>query len=115
MTIPLNEQDRQAQIDAAWDEHLQWRPQHSRWRTQSLRVRLAEAQNWRCCWCHQPMALERKRPDSATFEHIVPRCMGGPDRIENVVIACNDCNNRRPADRVELFRIAAMLREAASV
>ncbi|MGI4941309.1 MAG: HNH endonuclease [Janthinobacterium lividum] len=83
------------QIDAAWALHRVYpgrrKDDH---RCLELRMRLAEAQNWRCCYCGCRMTEERG-PAQATFEHIVPRHRGGLDRVENLVIACNDCNSAR--------------------
>lgn len=31
----------------------------------------------------------------ASTDHIVPRCKGGSDRIDNVIAACTGCNNRK--------------------
>lgn len=56
------------------------------------RNRLAEAQNWRCAYCG--CGLE---PGTATIEHVVALCLGGPHSEENMVAACEPCNHaRRP-------------------
>lgn len=60
-----------------------------------LRTRLAEAQNWKCCWCGSVMTEERKRWNSSTTEHVHPKSQGGPDDAENFAVACNRCNNKR--------------------
>lgn len=60
------------------------------WIAQRLRARLAEAQNWRCAYCHG--CLE---PDTVTIEHVVPLVLGGEDAWENMAAACQRCNQRR--------------------
>ena len=59
------------------------------------RRRLAEAQNWRCCWCGGVMSEQSGAPDSATIEHVAPRRLGGADEIDNLVAACYGCNYAR--------------------
>lgn len=68
-----------------------------------IRNRLAEAQNWRCCWCTKLTVPEPDRKDSATIEHVIPRCEGGPDEWENFAMSCSDCNQRRGVMAVERF------------
>lgn len=68
-----------------------------------IRNRLAEAQNWRCCWCTKLTVPEPNRKDSATIEHVVPRCKGGADDFGNYAMSCADCNNKRGTKPAELF------------
>lgn len=42
----------------------------------------------------------------ATIEHLHRRADGGPDKIENYVIACNGCNASRGGRKVEDHREA---------
>lgn len=62
----------------------------------ALRDRLAEAQNWRCCYCGKPLdsaaPLHRDRP---TFEHVHALRDGGPDHPDNLAVACGGCNVAR--------------------
>lgn len=60
-----------------------------------LRTRCAEAQNWRCCYCHKPMSLENGHKMSVTLEHVTPISKGGGDDYESCAAACKRCNNRR--------------------
>lgn len=48
----------------------------------------------------------RKR--MATIEHLHRRADGGPDKIENYVIACNGCNGSRGGRKVEDHQAAMM-------
>lgn len=48
--------------------------------------------------CHYCFRLTNRKPGSglqATKEHVVPRSMGGRNSIDNYVLACSTCNNRR--------------------
>ncbi len=61
--------------------------------------RISEAQNHRCCYCGHTVV--RYRPgtaamprNTATRDHIIPRCHGGTYG-NNIVIACVQCNNLR--------------------
>lgn len=88
-------------------------------RSPALRRKLAEAQNWRCCYCGCRMTDEGGHgngPRQATFEHVVPRALGGADREWNLVIACRLCNNTRGHDLTPDHYAAAVVpaRTAAS-
>lgn len=66
-----------------------------------MRCRLAEAQNWRCCWCGEHCHPEPNTPKSATIEHVQPRSQGGSDDWDNLAMACASCNHRRGVLSVE--------------
>lgn len=56
----------------------------------------------------------RKRDDSATIEHVLPRTLGGGEFWLNEVAACRACNAAK-ADRLpiamEVWRLAWLKRE----
>lgn len=103
-------------------------------RTRRMLPSLAEAQNWRCCWCGFRMIRNRDvLPEvrailgdggsrahrlrmtvlcSASVEHVVPRCDGGTDDRENLVASCRCCNEFRSNQPLEVAaaRIARLLR-----
>lgn len=59
---------------------------------------LFEKQGGLCHWCKKPMLLMRDKlpsPESATFEHLLPRSKGGKSGPRNVVLAHLTCNARR--------------------
>jgi hypothetical protein len=60
-----------------------------------LFVRISEAQNWRCCYCGTRTFIFKNNhtPNCATLEHVVPKCMGGDDHPDNLVMACVSCNS----------------------
>ena len=68
-----------------------------------IRCRLAEAQNWRCCWCGVKCMPESKHKNSATIEHVQPRSLGGEDTWDNYAMACSLCNRRRGTLCIEEF------------
>lgn len=68
-----------------------------------IRNRLAEAQNWRCCWCARLTVPEPNYPNSATIEHVTPRCEGGADHPDNYAMSCHSCNNKRKTTPADLF------------
>ena len=101
---------------------------------------LSEAQGHRCAYCGVPMILRserimkpkgkhRKTPPApamnwrsyskwkkfrrATVDHIIPRCDGGTDAVENLVVACLLCNQYRgnqPA-QVAFLKIQKLVRK----
>lgn len=49
-----------------------------------------------CHWCRTPTRLSKDHAwDAATIDHVIPRYKGGSNEDDNVVSACNRCNNRR--------------------
>ncbi len=98
MLVSSDDPIRQAEIDAAWRLHRAMdRPEarQSHLRPQ-LRERLAEAQNWRCCYCGVRMeGAPGVWPDGPTFEHVVPRSRGGTNLIDNLAVSCVQCNVKR--------------------
>jgi endonuclease I len=59
------------------------------------RIYLAIIQNWQCYWCKQECREESGHPNTATIEHITPRSKGGSNEMDNLAMACYNCNNRR--------------------
>jgi 5-methylcytosine-specific restriction endonuclease McrA len=68
-----------------------------------IRTRLAEAQNWKCCWCGGLCTPQRNKYNSATIEHVNPQSEGGPDDWNNYAMSCHRCNNARGTRSVERF------------
>lgn len=73
-----------------------------------------------CFFCGRAMPApasqrlrHRKRPDSATIEHVQPRALGGAEDWSNEVAACRACNSakadRMPTDE-ELARLTELKR-----
>jgi 5-methylcytosine-specific restriction endonuclease McrA len=60
----------------------------------SMKTRLCEAQNWRCCGCGTMLEVigDDGRYVVATLEHVVPFSKGGADDESNFVITCVKCN-----------------------
>ena len=60
---------------------------------------LIKRDNGVCHYCKQPTKktspYANPRGTDATREHIVPRAFGGPNTIDNFVLACASCNHRR--------------------
>lgn len=90
---------KEEEIELAWQEHERQQTSRPLLLTPLNRNRLAGEQNWRCCWafwgCRHEMVPEQGLPHSATFEHIIPLALGGTHDIENLAVACLDCNQRR--------------------
>ncbi len=67
--------------------------------------RLIERDGQGCFYCGEALT-----EDAATLEHLVARCLGGPNILANLVLACQPCN-AKAADRTVIEKIR--LREAA--
>jgi hypothetical protein len=49
-----------------------------------------------CCWCGTLTSRSKVQDyDTATVEHIWPQFLGGTSIIDNLTVACYNCNNRR--------------------
>lgn len=54
-----------------------------------------------CCWCLQPMELVnvggygQQNPVAASWEHILPKSLGGVNARRNRVLAHSACNKKR--------------------
>ncbi len=44
--------------------------------------------------CDKPVIWERGYSNSGHMAHIIPRSLGGPDHIDNVILKCSDCHIR---------------------
>lgn len=86
-----------AEIEAAWAEYERGAWQVLATRRRKRLTTLAEAQNWRCCYCGCRMQRSTglDEPQDATIEHILCRCHGGTDDPDNLVVACRICNGAR--------------------
>lgn len=62
-----------------------------------LRAAIAERDGIVCFYCGKPMPA-----DDMTIEHLVSRDKGGPDHLDNLVLAHGGCN--RLADNLPLVR-----------
>ena len=60
-----------------------------------IRTCLAEAQNWKCCFCGVEMVEYPNQSNSATIEHVTPASKGGENSADNYAISCNRCNSNR--------------------
>jgi hypothetical protein len=103
-----------AEIDVAWERHNRERF-GERWERRKVRARLAEAQNWRCCYCGVRMKDTPHDPASATLEAIVPKSRGGnPFDVDNLAVACLQCNLVRDQEiwPVHIETIVAMTASA---
>lgn len=47
-----------------------------------------------CHYCKRHVDINQKKK-YPTRDHIVPRSLGGPNRLDNYVLACSHCNNDR--------------------
>lgn len=65
-------------------------------RRRELRARLLAEQGGRCLYCVRV-------PKLATLDHVIPRSRGGRDDAENLVAACDECNQIRGAMSVRRF------------
>lgn len=51
----------------------------------------------RCHWCNIPLNFK-----TATIDHVIPLTRGGLNNLNNMVLSCDSCNNKRGSDMPEL-------------
>lgn len=51
-----------------------------------------------CAYCNEPVEPEKRHID-----HVVPLSKGGADSVENLCVACADCNHRKHTKTVQVF------------
>lgn len=61
---------------------------------------LAQRDGEVCHWCGADLDITIKgtkspSPPRATLDHVVPRSAGGPNRLDNLVLSCQPCNEER--------------------
>jgi len=78
-----------------------------------LRDLLAEA---KCCYYCCDLFDEKNQAKTKTIEHVIPICRGGAHSLENIVVACNQCNGRKsgmePGEwfaKIEVFKVDVVL------
>jgi hypothetical protein len=79
--------------------------------TRRKMLRLAARDGEHCVWCSTPLG---HLSPQATVDHVRCRSHGGGDALDNLVLACAPCNNRRANRPVELW-LESCLREGANV
>lgn len=99
------EQRKLIEIDLAWELHRQQmgmiepaRPKIKGRAGRRLFERVCGEQNWRCCHCGVRTNEAGAPKQQPTWEHIIPRCIGGSNEYENLAMACLRCNNARGHD-----------------
>jgi hypothetical protein len=60
---------------------------------QALFFQLAEAQNWRCCYCG--VRTNEWNAPKPTIEHVVSLATGGLDHPDNMAMVCLPCNRNQ--------------------
>jgi 5-methylcytosine-specific restriction endonuclease McrA len=70
---------------AAWHKSAKWKRR---------RVALLLLRDGPDCWlCARPLSPEPKKPGKRTsLEHLRPRCAGGADTLDNLVLCHDSCN-----------------------
>jgi len=70
-----------------------------------VREYLLEKWNRKCAYCG-------KKDVPLEIEHIIPKSRGGSNRINNLTLACNTCNNKKKNNTAEEFGFPNLLKQA---
>jgi 5-methylcytosine-specific restriction endonuclease McrA len=63
-----------------------------------------------CQYCGKPKLYGR----NLTIDHLIPRCNGGSNHVDNLIVACKQCNTKKNTRSVESYvekRLAELERE----
>jgi len=63
---------------------------------------LSRYQKHKCVYCDRQVGVHSKKRDP-TFDHVIPKCLGGEDSLKNGVMACYRCNSLRGITPFEDF------------
>lgn len=69
-------------------------------RRRELAACAANSQGNKCCFCEREFVGNRK----LTFEHKIPKCVGGIDSKKNSLASCERCNTRRNLIPVDIYK-----------
>ena len=69
-----------------------------------VREYLLEKFNRKCCYC-------KKQNISLEIEHIIPKSRGGTNRIDNLCLACNNCNQKKGNKTAEEFGFTSIQKQ----
>jgi 5-methylcytosine-specific restriction endonuclease McrA len=68
-------------------------------------------QGGKCFYCGKQLFLKNiKKSREVTLDHLIPRSMGGTTKRDNLVVACNNCNQWK-GDTSFWFVVLAYLKE----
>lgn len=70
--------------------------------------RILAAQNGCCKYCGKPLAIKK-----ATFDHVVPKALGGVGAQTNLVVACRPCNEKKANKPPHIWYAELMTEKAA--
>lgn len=56
-----------------------------------IRDRVIERDGLVCRYCHEKIASKR----DVEVDHVLPKCIGGGDNLNNLVVACIPCNQSK--------------------
>lgn len=68
-------------------------------RKQFKSERIASKSNRRFYYCESPLNKQ-----TATYDHVLPRALGGKTTVENLVLACQPCNQEKSAMTIDQYR-----------
>lgn len=71
---------------------------------------LAERDGWCCRYCGAALGWGHPSVARPEVDHVVPRCQGGTNRLDNLALACPSCNNAKGGRTPEQWRAAQAAR-----
>ncbi len=100
------EEQKQAEIEAAWEVYVKANATpkvgYTDWREKHL-----STQKMLCAYCTIKLTeikIQGAEDRQATLDHVIPLSEGGPDEFENTVAACAYCNCQKASLSAEEFR-----------
>lgn len=89
--VLLNRSYRALDPETHWQSRLKWRDS-------VIQELLDKGVPLTCCYCGKenlmPFSTDQYK-DGSTLDHVVPRCKGGTNMFNNLVISCRRCNGNK--------------------
>ena len=84
-------------IDQAFHDEGLPRRKAKPWVLRSDVEALVDRDGWSCHYCRTPLGWGHSLVSPPETDHKVPRSRGGGDELDNLVLACAGCNQRKHA------------------
>lgn len=71
-----------------------------------LLLRVAARDGWTCHYCDALLGWGHPSVTVPHLDHVIPKCQGGSNGIDNRVLACGPCNTAKGGRTPEQWRVA---------
>lgn len=84
-------------------------------RSRAIKLTLFEIQEGKCFYCFTEVVMESGLDSSATLDHLIPKSVGGANTRDNLVLACNRCNQAKKSRSVQEYDLEVEYKRVKSL